>query len=108
MAEHHSGPVVTAQTRDFVVDADARAARRRTSSRSGCPGLDPTPVTEVTCLYTNTANEDFILDRVGPIVVVSPCSGHGFKFAPAIGRMAANLVDRRRAPVGRFALPKRG
>ena len=47
----------------------------------------------MTCLYTNTATEDFVLDPVGPIVVVSPCSGHGFKFAPVIGRMAADLAD---------------
>jgi sarcosine oxidase len=106
VAEHHSGPVVSAQTRDFVVDADARA-RVSDFVAEWLPGLDPSPVTEVTCLYTNTANEDFILDRVGPIVIVSPCSGHGFKFAPAIGRMAANLVAGG-APDGRFALPKRG
>ncbi len=66
----------------------------------------PDPVTEVTCLYTNTATENFVLDRVGPIVVVSACSGHGFKFAPLIGRMAADLADGA-APVSRFALSPR-
>ena len=104
VAEHHSGAAVSAESRDFVVDADARA-RVTDFVAEWLPGLDPAPVTEVTCLYTNTVNEDFILDRVGPIVVVSPCSGHGFKFAPAIGRMAANLVAGG-APVGRFALPR--
>jgi sarcosine oxidase len=33
-----------------------------------------------------------VLDRVGPIVVASPCSGHGFKFAPLFGRALADLA----------------
>jgi sarcosine oxidase len=45
-----------------------------------------------TCLYTRTPDEDFILDRVGPLVVASPCSGHGFKFTPLIGEVLADLV----------------
>ncbi len=103
VAEHHSGPRVRAATRDGVVDA---VARRRVTEfvESWLPGLVPEPVSEVTCLYTNTATEDFVLDRVGPIVVVSPCSGHGFKFAPAIGRMVSNLAAGG-APIPRFALP---
>jgi monomeric sarcosine oxidase len=103
VAEHHSGPPVTAATRDGQVDPAARARVVEFVER-WLPGLVPEPVSEVTCLYTNTATEDFVLDRVGPIVVVSPCSGHGFKFAPAIGRMASNLAAGG-APVGRFALP---
>ena len=56
------------------------------------PGLDPTPLDPHTCLFTSTPDEHFVIDRVGPIVVVSPCSGHGFKFVPAIGRLAADLA----------------
>jgi sarcosine oxidase len=67
------------------------------------PGLEPAPVSEVTCLYTSTETEDFVLDRVGPVVVASPCSGHGFKFAPTIGRLVADLVMGA-APVPRFSL----
>jgi glycine/D-amino acid oxidase-like deaminating enzyme len=103
LAEHHTGGVVTADTRDFIVDANARRRVVELVER-WFPGLAPEPVSEVTCLYTNTATEDFVLDRVGPIVVVSPCSGHGFKFAPIIGRMAADLAEGA-APVTRFALP---
>jgi sarcosine oxidase len=44
------------------------------------------------CLYTNTKNEDFIIDRIGNAVVVSACSGHGFKFGPLTGKMAAQLA----------------
>jgi sarcosine oxidase len=56
---------------------------------------DPEPVAAETCMYTTTADETFILERRGRLVVGSPCSGHGFKFAPAIGeRLAALAVDR--------------
>jgi sarcosine oxidase len=48
-----------------------------------------------TCLYTMTPDGDFIIDRlpgVPQIVVASPCSGHGFKFAPATGEILADLA----------------
>jgi len=45
-----------------------------------------------TCLYTNTETEDFILDRAGPAIVASACSGHGFKMGPLTGRIAAELA----------------
>ena len=104
VAEHHTGPSVTAAERDFVVDVAARA-RVVKFVEEWLPGLTPDPVSEVTCLYTNTANEDFVLDRVGPIVVASACSGHGFKFAPLVGDMVANLADGA-APISRFALKR--
>ena len=45
-----------------------------------------------TCLYTRRANDEFLLERRGRIVVGSPCSGHGFKFAPLIGQRLAALA----------------
>ena len=51
------------------------------------------PLSVETCLYTNTADASFVLERRGPIVVCSACSGHGFKFAPAVGRRVAELVN---------------
>jgi sarcosine oxidase len=71
------------------VDRLARWIRRR------FPGADPRPHLSETCLYTNTSDEAFILERRGPLVVGSACSGHGFKFAPLIGeRLAALAADR--------------
>ncbi|CAN5721413.1 N-methyl-L-tryptophan oxidase [soil metagenome] len=58
------------------------------------PGADPTPARAETCIYTNTPDEHFVLERHGPIVVGSPCSGHGFKFAPLIGKRLAELATR--------------
>jgi len=56
------------------------------------PDADPEPVEAETCLYTNTADESFVLERHGRYVVGSACSGHGFKFAPAIGERLAALA----------------
>jgi sarcosine oxidase len=53
---------------------------------------DPEPIGAETCLYTTTADESFVVERRGRVVVGSPCSGHGFKFAPAIGERLADLV----------------
>ena len=69
------------------------------------PGLDPTALHAETCLFTTTPTNDFVLDRRGPIVVASPCSGHGFKFAPLIGRMVADLALGRAEARAPFLLP---
>jgi glycine/D-amino acid oxidase-like deaminating enzyme len=60
--------------------------------RERLPDVDPTPVDAETCLYTNTTDQNFVLERRGRVVVGSACSGHGFKFAPAIGRRLAELA----------------
>ena len=44
-------------------------------------------------MYTTTADEHFILERRGRVVIGSPCSGHGFKFAPAIWRGGLTPTD---------------
>ncbi|MDF3018673.1 MAG: dependent oxidoreductase [Thermomicrobiales bacterium] len=49
-----------------------------------------------TCMFTNTPDEHFILDVLPEhpqVVVASPCSGHGFKFASVIGEILANLAQ---------------
>src|SRR5256714_3569684 len=47
------------------------------------------------CMYTNTADANFIVDRLADhpnVVVASACSGHGFKFSSVIGKILADLV----------------
>src|SRR5204863_10006853 len=46
------------------------------------------------CMYTNTTDRHFIIDRVlgSPVVYASACSGHGFKFASAIGELLAGMI----------------
>lgn len=66
--------------------------------RAWLPGLDPLPRHRALCLSTLTPNRGFILDRAGPVVIGSPCSGHGFKFAPLVGRLLADLATGRAGP----------
>jgi sarcosine oxidase len=49
------------------------------------------------CLYTNSPDGHFIIDRDGPVTFASACSGHGFKFASAIGEILADLATTGRA-----------
>ena len=56
------------------------------------PGFPPNHVRVETCLYTNLPDERFTCERRGRIVVGSACSGHGFKFAPVIGKQLAALA----------------
>jgi sarcosine oxidase len=105
IGEHDPGRVVTAAGRDFLIDPAARD-RVRAFVADRLPGLDPEPMNEASCLYTWTANEDFILDRPGggPFVVASPCSGHGAKFAPLLGEFIADLAAGAPAADPRFTL----
>lgn len=43
--------------------------------------------------WTMTPDGDFIVDRVGPIVMACGCSGHAFKFGPALGPLVADIVE---------------
>ncbi|MBV8256924.1 MAG: FAD-dependent oxidoreductase [Actinobacteria bacterium] len=68
------------------------AARTVAWVRERLPGVDPEPLGSETCLYTTTPDERFVLERRGRVVIGSACSGHGFKFAPAVGRRLAELA----------------
>ncbi|MDP9343312.1 MAG: N-methyl-L-tryptophan oxidase [Actinomycetota bacterium] len=101
LGEHLAGPVVDPELRTFDPDPVAEARVHAWAARRFA-GLRPR-VSE-TCLYTTTPDEDFVLDRLGPIVVGSACSGHGFKFAPLIGECLAALAtgDPPPVPLERF------
>lgn len=108
MAEHNApGYDTTARTRSGQVDPVNRN-RMIDYVKEWMPGLIPKPFAEATCLYTMTENEDVLLDRIGPIVLCSPCSGHGAKFAPLIGELAADLVTRTGSGEPRFNLAAHG
>jgi glycine/D-amino acid oxidase-like deaminating enzyme len=101
LAEHHGGRVVTAEHVDRQVAPD-EAGRFHAWASRWVTGLAGPPVDSRVCLYTNTPDSDFILDwhPASPhVFVCSACSGHGFKFAPAIGELVATLVTGGRAEV---------
>jgi len=94
VAEHHTGHDTSPEPGARSFDIDAEGQRRvEAYVERWFPGLHPVPVDAETCLYTTTPDEHFVIERRGPIVVASPCSGHGFKFTPVIGRMVADLAD---------------
>jgi sarcosine oxidase len=64
-----------------------------------------------TCLYTNTPDEHFIIDHVpgaANVLVASPCSGHGFKFASVIGEILSDLATagKSRFDLGMFGIDR--
>lgn len=87
---HHAGaeadPGTEAPPEPALVERISAWVRER------FPDVEPEPVEAQTCLYTTTADERFILERRGRVVIGSACSGHGFKFAPAVGRRLAQLA----------------
>ena len=87
---HHAGP--EADPDDDRPPDPAIVERIASWVRERFPDVDPEPVEAQTCLYTTTADQHFVLDRRGRVVVGSACSGHGFKFAPAVGRRLAELA----------------
>jgi sarcosine oxidase len=72
------------------------------------PGYGPTPAAVQRCVYDNTPDEDFVIDRDGPLVVGCGTSGHGFKFGPLLGEWLADLATGRDpGPLAaRFALSR--
>jgi monomeric sarcosine oxidase len=87
---HRSGPP-TDPEEEGLVDAETVRCSRDWVARY-VEGADPEPSRTETCLYTNMPDESFVVERQGRVVVGSPCSGHGFKFAPLIGRELASLA----------------
>lgn len=86
---HQSGPTVEP---DEPGATDERiAARTAEWVARRFPGVSETVRTE-TCLYTTRTDDEFLLERRGRVVIGSACSGHGFKFAPAIGARLAALA----------------
>jgi len=108
VASHRPGSVVDPAAGPFggtdpeQEDEAARYVRER------LPGLVPTGLAAETCLYTSTADEDFVVGREGPVVVGAGGSGHAFKFGPLLGEMLADLAQGRdpRFPRDRFALTR--
>ncbi len=91
---HHLGAVVDPDGPPRAVEeAAVRAVAAYAAERF--PDLAAEATHAQACLYTNTPDEDFIVDHVpgAPnIWLVSGCSGHGFKFTVLLGKIAAELA----------------
>ncbi len=76
-----------------VTDADEAVLRRCLAGYF--PDADGPLMTLKSCMFTNTPDETFIIDTLAgqpEVVVVSPCSGHGYKFASVVGEIVADLA----------------
>jgi sarcosine oxidase len=93
-ARHHGGLFAPIEALEPPDASDAAAIA--TDVARYLPGLRREPIRSATCPYTNTPDGHFLIDRHPgrrAVIVVSPCSGHGFKFAPVVGAIAADLAD---------------
>ena len=105
VAEHHTGPVVHPDQRTYEIEPTSWD-RLGEWVRATLPGVDSVPVDSATCLYASTPDEDFVIDRVGDVVVGVGLSGHGFKFIPEIGRRLADLAMGTGWPGNPFAVQR--
>lgn len=92
IAEYNAGPSIGSAARQTGAIDPANRTRVVDYVRSFLPGLVPEPYAEITCLFTNTPTEDFVIDTADGVTVISPCSGHGAKFAPLLGELAADTA----------------
>jgi sarcosine oxidase len=114
------GLKVATETYETTTEPDGRqhpatpaetAAMYRHCVETRLPWLGPEPVRTLSCLYTSTRGSRFVIDRHpahAAVLIVSPCSGHGFKHSPAIGEAVAQWVTegKPRLDLGPFRLPE--
>ncbi len=96
---------------DRTISDAENAAMYRDHIEGRLAGVRPNCLRASACFYTVTPDAGFILDRhpeQDHVVVVSACSGHGFKHAPAIGEAAAELASqgKSRLDASGFALAR--
>jgi sarcosine oxidase len=100
VGRHHSGRRCDPDTVDRVVTADDERPVREFVARA-IPALDGPMLKGLVCLYTNTPDGHFIVDRhpdLQSVVFAGGCSGHAFKFASALGEALAEYAVTGRLP----------
>jgi sarcosine oxidase len=99
VARHHSRDMCDPATVDRQVNAeDERRLREVIAHR--LPTLNGPVVSSLICLYENSPDEHFIIDRLPDqpnVVFGAGFSGHGFKFASVVGEILADMVTEGRA-----------
>jgi sarcosine oxidase len=91
---HHNDATVDPDNVERAVNREDEALIRAPLAEH-IPLLNSAMLAAKTCLYTMTPDHDFIIDQLpqaANVIVASPCSGHGFKFAPVLGEVLAELA----------------
>lgn len=90
----HSGPPLDPASPERVPDLEL-AGRMLQFARGFLPNAAGAVTSSRVCIYTLTPDEHFIIDRhpaYPQVVIASCCSGHGFKFGPALGRILSDYA----------------
>ncbi len=93
IAIHHRGQLTTAD--DLQRHVDAKEIQAITELVNYYFNATLTCINATACMYTNTPDEHFIIDYHPDhknIILVSACSGHGFKFSSAIGKILREMA----------------
>ena len=109
---HHRNQAVDPDAYDRTVSADDETLIRAAIA-DHLPAANGRLIAAKTCLYTMTPDGHFLIDRLADapqVIVASPCSGHGFKFAPVVGEILAELATAgtTRHDISRFRLARFG
>ncbi len=92
---HHFEEIVNPDDWEMEPTDEDERILREFAARYFPDGCGPTMALK-SCMFTNTPDRHFILDlhpEYPQIVIASPCSGHGFKFASVIGEIVADLAE---------------
>jgi sarcosine oxidase len=109
---HHRDETVHPDACDRTVGAGDEALIRAAIA-DHLPAANGKLIAAKTCLYTMTPDGHFLIDRLpgAPnVIIASPCSGHGFKFAPVVGEILADLATTGKTAhdMARFSLRRFG
>jgi sarcosine oxidase len=88
---HFGGPTIDPDDQQQIEDAGQTRQAQRAMAQF-FPGFDPAPVAVERCIYDISPDHNFIIDRIGDVVIGCGTSGHGFKFGPLIGEWLAELA----------------
>ncbi len=103
VAQHYGAPELAGPDEVDRTITDADAGPVRAFVRTHLPAADGPRTDAVVCLYTLTADRHFVIDRhpqFGNVAVAAGFSGHGFKFAPVVAEMVADLVETKTVKAG--------
>jgi sarcosine oxidase len=92
---HHRNEYTDPDDVDRECNSEDERILRDFAERYFPDGAGPT-LSMHACLFTNTPDEHFVIDLLPGdprVVVASPCSGHGFKFASVVGEILADLAE---------------
>lgn len=96
LALHHQGEATTPESLRKTVEQTEINAMRELVGKY-LPAFNGKLLRTEVCMYTNTPDFNYVIDfhpKDERIVVLSPCSGHGFKYASVVGEIAADLFTK--------------